>query len=153
MKNCMCSVVVAEVQEVQAHPQKFWFGENPCKIPENPGKIRGNLGKICENLCKIPENLCKVPRNTIKNGAQRALIRKNGAQRPLLRKIGPNVVYFGRNGAQLWFDKNGAQNHMKIFFLEVIRKTGLHEKIFAQKVAQNFLRQIWGNSGKNSSHP
>jgi len=33
------------VKGVQAHPQKFWFGENP-------GKICGNLDKICESLCK-----------------------------------------------------------------------------------------------------
>jgi len=30
---------------------------------------------------------------------------------------------------------------------------GLHEKIFARKVAKNFFGQVWGNSGKNPSHP
>ena len=44
---------------VKAHPQKFWFVENPSKIPEN-------LGKISEN----PD----------KNGPQRCLPSKNGAQ-------------------------------------------------------------------------
>jgi len=58
----------AVVQEVQAHPQKFWFGENP-------GKIRGNLGKICESLREIPENMGK-------NNAQHGLIWK---------KLAPNV--------------------------------------------------------------
>jgi len=37
---------------VEAHHQKFWFGENPGKIPEN-------LGKIAENLHKTPENISK----------------------------------------------------------------------------------------------
>jgi len=50
-----------EVQGVQAHLQKFWFGENL-------GKIRGNLGKISENLHKIPENLS----NTLKIWAKMA---------------------------------------------------------------------------------
>jgi len=30
---------------MQAHPQKFWFGENLAEILEKWGKIRGNLGK------------------------------------------------------------------------------------------------------------
>jgi len=29
----------------------------------------------------------------------------------------------------------------------------LHEKIFAQKVTQKYFGQVWGNSGKNPSHP
>jgi len=37
---------VGGVQGVQAHPQNFWFGENP-------GKICGNLGKMCEYLHKL----------------------------------------------------------------------------------------------------
>jgi len=66
--NTPCQLVVSVVQEagvqgVQAHPQKFWFGENP-------GKIHGNLGKISENLQYLG-----------KNGAQHDLIWKNGAQR------------------------------------------------------------------------
>jgi len=32
-------------------------------------------------------------------------------------------------------------------------KNGLHEKIFAQEVAQNFFGRVWGNSGKNLLHP
>jgi len=43
----------AGVQGVQAHPQNFWFGENPGKITWNPGKICGNLGKMPEYLRKI----------------------------------------------------------------------------------------------------
>jgi len=56
-------VYEAGVKGVQAHPQKFWFDENP-------GKICKNLGKMCENLCKIPEHLGKLPENTGMNGAQ-----------------------------------------------------------------------------------
>jgi len=40
------------VQRVQAHPQKFWFVENPGKIPENPNNLPKYLGKIPENLGK-----------------------------------------------------------------------------------------------------
>jgi len=32
-------------------------------------------------------------------------------------------------------------------------KNGRHEKIFAQKVAQNFFGQVCGNSGKTPSNP
>ena len=45
----------AEVQGVQPHSQKFWFGENP--------------GKISNNILKLPENLSK-------NGVQHGLIWK-----------------------------------------------------------------------------
>jgi len=38
-------------------------------------------------------------------------------------------------------------------FLEVIPKEDLLEKMFAQKVAQNFFGQVWENSGQNPSHP
>ena len=48
-------------------------------------------------------------------------------------KMVPNVVWFENNGAQ------SVQNHMKTFLLEVMPKEGLSEKMFAQKVAQNFL--------------
>jgi len=37
--------------------------------------------------------------------------------------------------------------------MDVILKEGLLEKMFVQKVAQNFFGQIWGISGKNPSHP
>ena len=36
---------------VQAHPQKFWFVENPGKIYENLGKVPENLGKNGAQLC------------------------------------------------------------------------------------------------------
>jgi len=61
-----------------------------------------------------------------KNGAQLVLILKNGTQR--------------------------VQNHMKIFFGGHPEK-GLHEKMFAQKVAQNFFGQVWGSLRKNFSNP
>jgi len=39
------------------------------------------------------------------------------------------------------------------FFLEVIPKEGLLEKMFAQKVAQNSFGKVWENSRKSHSHP
>jgi len=41
---------------------------------------------------------------------------------------------------------------MKIFF-GCHPKYDLHEKIFIQKVAQKLFGKVWGNSGKNPSHP
>ena len=52
---------------VQAHPEKFWFLENPGQIPENPDKI--------------PKHLGKIPEKPSKTGAQPCLTSKNGAQR------------------------------------------------------------------------
>jgi len=91
---------------MQTHPQKFWFGENPVKIPKNLGKF--------------PEKMAKMVLNVIWFD---------------LKKMAPNVwritwTFFGGNP-----------------------KNGLHEKIFAQKVAQTFFGQVWGNSEKNLSHP
>jgi len=45
-----------------------------------------------------------------------------------------------------------AKSHEDLF-LEFIPKEGLLEKMFAQKVAQNFFGQVCGNSGQNPSHP
>jgi len=87
------------------------------------GKIRRNLGKICENLCKTPENLGKLPEKTAK-------------WRPtcfVLKKLAANVY--------------------RITLKFCSFKNGLHEKIFAQKVVQNFFGTVRGNSGKNPSHP
>jgi len=58
----MCSGVGGGVQGVQAHPQKFWF-------VENPGKILENFGNIPENPNKIPKYLGQIPENLGKNGA------------------------------------------------------------------------------------
>jgi len=68
------------VQGLQAHPQTFWYVENPGKILENLGKIFENLGKIPENPNKLPKCLGRIPENLGKNGAQRCLTSKNGAQ-------------------------------------------------------------------------
>jgi len=64
-------------QEVQAHPEKLWFVENPGQFPENPGKICENMGKIHKNVRKTPENPGKQPKNSDKTGAPRCLILKN----------------------------------------------------------------------------
>jgi len=47
-----------------------------------------------------------------------------------------------------------AKSHQDLFpFFGGHPEKGLHEKIFARKVAKNFFGQVWGNSGKNPSHP
>ena len=107
---------------MQAHPQKFWVGENPRKISENQGKISGNLGKICGNLCKISENLGKLPETTSKNGDQHALIWENSAQKTWRRFY---------------------------VFLEVIRNTVFMQ---SPKSGPKLFGQVQGNSGKNYLH-
>jgi len=61
---------------------------------------------------------------------------KNGAQLGLIKKMATNVCRSTRR-------PRFGDHH----------KNGLGEKIFAQKVAQKFFVQVWGNSGKNLSHP
>jgi len=61
------------VQGVQEQPQKFWFAENPGKIPKNVGKNFENFGEASENSNKIPKYLGKTPEN--------------------LGKMAPNVVW------------------------------------------------------------
>jgi len=58
--------------------------------------------------------------------------------------MAPSVALFLRNDAQR------LQNNMKTFF-GGHPKNGLHEKTFAQKVAEKIFGQVWGNSGKNPS--
>jgi len=38
----------------QAHPQKFWFGENADKLSENPGKVC-NLRKSVKTFAKFEQ--------------------------------------------------------------------------------------------------
>ena len=91
------------MQEVQAHSQNFWFGENPGKIPENPGKIRRNLDKICENFRKIPENLGKLLEHMSKNGAQRLLIWKQMAPNVLcFEEMAPNMLFVRKYPHKKW---------------------------------------------------
>ena len=113
----------AGVQGVQAHPQKFWF-------VENPGKIRENLCKIYETVRKILENLS----NNLK----------------MLAKMAPNVVCFWKMGTK------GMQNHTKALFdghPEGKCSWSVWKEIFTQGVARKLFGQVWGNSGKNLSHP
>jgi len=124
---------------VQAHPQKFWFGENPGKISENPGKtcgnlgkVCGNLGKVCENLCKIPENMCKVSKNMGKKASDVLWFEKIAAQR-----------------ASIW--NSGVQNRTKTLLFGGHPKNTLQKKIFARKVDQNLFGQIWVLRPSNSS--
>ena len=65
--NCMAKCIHPVVQEagVKANLQKFWFVENPRKIPENWGKISENPNKSLIYLDKIPENLGKNGANVV----------------------------------------------------------------------------------------
>jgi len=88
------------------------------------------LGKTPENLSKTSENLGKISKNPGKNGAQGCLTSGNDVQR--LQK-----------------------NTIKIFLGDA-PKTDLHVlcgKNLWAKVAQKRFGQVWGNSGRNSSHP
>ena len=95
--------------EVQAHPQKFWFGENS-----------GKVCKICETLPKSP----KIWANTLKIRAKMApnllWFEKNGAQSGqndmktfFLLEVIPkwsswkSVRVFAQNVAQNYFSKFG----------------------------------------------
>jgi len=81
-----------------------------------------------EKLSRIPDNLGKIARN--------------------LGKIPKNP---GKNGAQ-----HLQKNTIKTLFLEVTPKTGLHvlcTRKFVLKRRIKLFRQVWGNSGKNTSHP
>jgi len=55
------------------NPHKFWFGENPGKIPYKPSKYRGNLGKISEYLQnswkseQTPESMSENGVNGVQN--------------------------------------------------------------------------------------
>jgi len=92
---------------------------------KNLGKILENPGTIGRNLGKICENLCKIP--------------------DVRAKMAPNVV---------WFEKM-APNVGRITWrpiLEVIPKTFFMRKYLYKKWPK-FFRQVWGNWGKNPSHP
>ena len=117
--HLVCRYQWCREARMQAHPQKFWCGENPGKIPENR-QIRRNLSKICENLGKTPENLGKLTENTA--------------------KMASNMLCFLKNWPPM-----SAESHENFI---LFRKRSSWEK-FAQKVVQNFFGQVWGNSDKN----
>jgi len=121
--HLVCRYQWCREARMQAHPQKFWCGENPGKIPENR-QIRRNLSKICENLGKTPENLGKLTENTA--------------------KMASNMLCFLKNWPPM-----SAESHENFI---LFRKRSSWEK-FAQKVVQNFFGQVWGNSDKNPSRP
>ena len=98
---------------------------HPQKIwfVKNLGKILENLCKFCERLGKIHENRNKISKNLGKLSENTG---KNGAQHCLIPKMAPNVAFF-----------------------EVIPDDLCGRKYSAQKL----FRQVWGNLGKNLSHP
>jgi len=118
------SVWQSVVQEagVQAQPQKFYLV-----------KIRAKSLKILAKFVKTFAKSLTIWANSLKIHAKWrpiALIWKHGAQRALVeKKMAPKITwrpFFGGHP-----------------------KYSLHEKIFAQKVAQNVFGQVWRNSGKN----
>jgi len=83
---------------VKAHPQKFWFDENPGNIPQNPGKICINLSKMYENLRKIA--LCVVILQKWR--------RKSKCRRSFFLEVMFLQFFFGQVRGNL--GKNGAWN-------------------------------------------
>jgi len=79
----------AWVQGVQARPQKFWFGENPGKIPEHVINIRENLWKPSQNLW-----ICANSLKMQANGVQRVLTWKKWVPKShdLFLEVIPNTV-------------------------------------------------------------
>jgi len=96
----------------------------------HPEKFWWKSGKIPENPGKIHGNLGKISKNL----------------RNICEKMAPNVVWFEKK-----WHPTFAESHEDLS-VKVIPKR-LLEKLFAQKVAQTFFRQFWGNPGKNPSHP
>jgi len=82
-------------------------------------------------MSKTSENLDKIPKNTDKNGTQRSLNSNNGVQ-PLQKNT--IKTFFWRS-------------HQKQVFMFFVG-----ENLWA-KGAQKLFGQVWGNSGKNPSHP
>jgi len=113
--------------------QKFWFGENPRKIPETPGKIQGNLGEFCENLRKNPENLGRTPRKFERKW------------RPMsfgLKTMAPNVVWFEEMAPNTVFIRIYSHKWPKIFsgkFGEIWAKTFAPPKLC-------LLLHLWVNN-------
>jgi len=99
------------------------------KIPENPGKTRENLGKIYENFRKIPEELGKLPENTSKNGDQRCLILKN----PACAESQEGLFWRSSQKKVLMICVGGS--------------------VRTKCCSKTFRASVWGNSGKNISHP
>ena len=103
-KNCTASRIYQLLRSLQTFMCTSVAQEAECKLTTKTcdlSKIRINLGKIYENFRK---NL-KIWANYLKIRA----------------KISPNVIWFWKNVAQR------VENHMKIFFSEVIPKEGVHD--------------------------
>jgi len=66
---------------VQVHPQKFWFGENPGKIPQNTDKIVEIWAKYVKTFVKP----LIISANSLKIRA----------------KMAPIVLWFEKNGDQI----------------------------------------------------
>ena len=83
-----------------------------------------------KNPDNIFDNWSKIPENTGKNGNQRCLTSKNGAN--FFRKTNKDLLWRSHQKESSW---------------------SWWEKIRRQKSQENISGYLWGNSGKNSSHP
>jgi len=113
----------AGLHGVQVHPQKFWFVKNPGKIHENLCKIYENVSKILENLGKLPEKLAKRAPNVV-----------------FVEKLAPKVCRITRKPFIGGYPKRKCS-------------WSVWKEIITQGDAGKLFGQVWGNSGKNLSHP
>ena len=94
---------------------KSKFNKNLCK--RAPKSV--DLVKIREKCLKIRTKALNIWAKYLKTFAKSLKILKNSLK--IRAKMAPSVLWFEKHGAQLFFIwKNGAQNHMKTFFFEVI---------------------------------
>jgi len=122
----VCSAVEVAMVSTSVGGGGAGVQENPLKFwfVESPGKIY-------ENVCKIPENLAKLSENMARIGTQCCLI---------LIKLRPT-----------W--DMGRITNVKNFFWRSSQTWCVWEEILRQRVAWKLFGQVWGNSGKNLSHP
>ena len=122
----------AVVEGVQAHPQKFWF-------VENPGKIRENLVNIPENPNKIPKYLGKIPENLGKNGAP--VLQKNKWRPFIWRSHHEN----GRQKLHNFLGKLGQKSFApaKICFFLNTRVKDRHLRVWPLLAPPPCVHQLW----------
>jgi len=104
------------------------------------------------DFVKIRAQFLEIGAKSVKTFAKSLKI---WASSPKIRaKMAPNLLWFEKKGSQrvlIW--KKMVPEITRRPFVGGHQKYGLLEKIFAQKVAQNFFGQVWRNSGKNIVAP
>jgi len=147
IKDVKPVVSEAGMQGAQAHPQKFWFVENPGKISENVGKNSENFGKIPENPNKIPKYLGTIPENLGKMAPNVVWLQK---WRPRFAEIQGNTIFWGVTP-----QKRSAKAARQLFrqVCEILGKNPLHPQEFAlhpQEFAPTPMRQTINNGSTTS---